>query len=149
MFAGQVIVHADATFTWNVHWAVLPDVSVAVQVTVVVPTGMQVPDGGVHTTVTPGQLSLAVAVKFTTWHAWLAGTQTALFVTAVMFAGQVIWGGCVSLTVTLNEQLAPASLVQFTGVVPTGKNEPDKGLQVTVPQSPLDVGAEYVTTAPH
>jgi len=103
----------------NWHVAVFIDASVAVQVTVVVPTGMQVPDGGVHTTVTPGQLSLAVAVKFTTWHAWLAGTQTALFVTAVMFAGQVTWGGCVSLTVTLNEQLAPASLVQFTGVVPT------------------------------
>src|SRR6185436_13662217 len=37
--------------------AVLPDVSVAVQVTVVVPTGKIDPLGGLHTEVTPGQLS--------------------------------------------------------------------------------------------
>jgi len=43
--------------------AVLPDESVAVQVTVVVPTGKHVPDGGVHALVVPGQLSLAVAAK--------------------------------------------------------------------------------------
>ena len=39
---------------------VLLDASVAVQVTVVVPTGKHDPDGGLQTTVTPGQLSLAV-----------------------------------------------------------------------------------------
>ena len=37
--------------------AVLPDVSVAVHVTVVVPTGKIEPLGGLHTEVTPGQLS--------------------------------------------------------------------------------------------
>jgi hypothetical protein len=62
MFAGQVIVHADATFTWNVHWAVLPDVSVAVQVTVVEPTGKQKPEAGVQFAVAPGQLSVGVGV---------------------------------------------------------------------------------------
>jgi len=41
MFAGQLIVHAVATLTWNVHWAVLADVSVAVHVTVVEPIGKQ------------------------------------------------------------------------------------------------------------
>ena len=48
------------TETVNVHDAVLPDVSVAVQVTVVVPTGNIEPDAGVQLAVTPGQLSLAV-----------------------------------------------------------------------------------------
>ncbi len=38
--------------------AVLAELSVAVQVTVVVPNGKQLPDAGVQTTVTPGQLSL-------------------------------------------------------------------------------------------
>jgi hypothetical protein len=66
----------------------------------------------------------------------------------VTFAGQVIDGGCVSFTVTVNVQLGPAVVVQATVVVPTGKNDPDAGLQVTAPQSPL-VGAEKVTTAPH
>ena len=53
-----------------------------------------------------------------------------------------------SLTVTLNEQLEPAWLVHVTVVVPTGKNEPEAGLQVTVPQEPVAMGAK-VTTAPH
>jgi len=48
--------------------AVLPDASVAVQVTVVVPTGKHVPAGGLHTTVTPGQLSEATGGgKLTIW----------------------------------------------------------------------------------
>jgi hypothetical protein len=46
-------------------------------------------------------------------------------------------GGCVSLTVTVNEQLAglpEASLTeQFTVVVPLGKDAPDDGVQVTAP----------------
>src|SRR5687768_11390575 len=46
--------------TVNVQLAVLPDASVAVPVTVVVPTGKTLPDAGVNTTVTPGQLSVAV-----------------------------------------------------------------------------------------
>jgi hypothetical protein len=43
----------------KLHVAVLPDVSVAVQVTVVTPTLKQPPDGGTQATVTPGQLSVA------------------------------------------------------------------------------------------
>ena len=46
--------------TVNVQEAVLPDASVAVAVTVVMPTGNTLPDGGTDTTVTPGQLSVAV-----------------------------------------------------------------------------------------
>ena len=48
--------------TVNVQVAVLPLISVAVQVTVVEPTGKQVPEGGVQTTVVPGQLSDATGV---------------------------------------------------------------------------------------
>jgi len=49
--------------TVKLHVAVLPDVSVAVQVTVADPTGKQLPDGGTQATVTPpGQLSLPVGV---------------------------------------------------------------------------------------
>ena len=56
-------------------------------------------------------------------------------------AGQVITGACVSFTVTVNEQLPPPALdVQVTVVVPLGKNDPDAGLQVTVPQLPTAVG---------
>ena len=48
------------TVTVKLQVAVLPDVSVAVQVTVVVPTGKIEPLGGLHPEVTPGQLSAAV-----------------------------------------------------------------------------------------
>jgi len=43
----------------KLHVAVFPEVSVAVQVTVVVPSGTLEPDAGLHATVTPGQLSAA------------------------------------------------------------------------------------------
>ena len=56
---GQVIVHG-ATVTVKVHVALLPDVSLAVQVTVVVPIAKSEPDGGAQAEVTPGQLSAAV-----------------------------------------------------------------------------------------
>nr|WP_252285716.1 hypothetical protein [Priestia megaterium] len=42
------------------HVEVFPAASVAVQVTVVVPTGKKEPEAGVHIAVTPGQLSEAV-----------------------------------------------------------------------------------------
>jgi hypothetical protein len=60
MLDGQVIVHASATVTVKLHDAMLPLVSVAVQLTVVVPTGKVEPEAGLHTTVVPGQLSLVV-----------------------------------------------------------------------------------------
>ena len=47
------------TATVKLQFAVLPEASVAVQVTVVTPTGKQEPAGGLQTTVTPGQLSVA------------------------------------------------------------------------------------------
>ncbi|MED3574136.1 hypothetical protein P4452_17940 [Cytobacillus praedii] len=42
------------------HSAVLPALSVAVQMTGVSPTLKKVPDSGEHETITPGQLSLAI-----------------------------------------------------------------------------------------
>src|SRR5207237_3765853 len=77
-------------------------------------------------------------------------------VTLITLDGQVICGGCVSLTVMVNEQLAglpAASLtLQVTVVVPFGKVEPAIGAQETVPtfeQLSLAVGVEYITDAEH
>jgi hypothetical protein len=58
-FAGQVIMQVP-TVTVKVQLAVLPDSSVAMQVTVVVPTGKVEPEGGVQAADTLGQLSEAV-----------------------------------------------------------------------------------------
>jgi len=123
---------------------VLPEASVAVQVTVVVPTGKGWP--GVttwlfwflQTMVTPGQLSDAVTVKLT-GELVAIGHEAAAAV--VMSAGQVITGGVLSVTVTVNVQLGPAVLVQVTVVVPAGKQLPEAGPHVTVPQLPVVAGA--------
>lgn len=50
-------------------------------------------------------------------------------------------------TVTKKSQLAPSALLMVTGVVPSGKNDPDAGLEVIVPQVP-DVVALKLTFAP-
>jgi hypothetical protein len=116
-------------WTANVQVAVLPATSVAVQVTEVVPTGRQEPDGGTQATVTPGQLSLPVGVaNVTTLHGPLAIAKT--------LVGHVIVGGCVSFTVTVNVHEPPVAEHE-TVVVPTGKNDPEAGEQVTVPQPSL------------
>jgi hypothetical protein len=58
-------------------------------------------------------------------------------------------GAWVSFTVTVNVQLGPMVVEQVTVVVPFGKVAPDAGLQLTVPQLPVVVGAGKFTTAPH
>jgi hypothetical protein len=126
-------------FTLNVQVAILPEASVAVQVTVVVPTGKVEPDGGLQTAVTPGQLSVAVTMKLTGPLVVAIGQETTA--TAFMLPGQVITGGVLSVTVTVNEHIGPAVVVQVTVVVPTGKQPPEAGLQLTVPQVPVVVGA--------
>ena len=130
--------HASNVVTMKLQVAVFDEPSVAVHVTVVAPNGKHEPDGGTHATVTPGQLSEAVVVKLTT--AQVDPMHTFCGVTAVTSAGHVIDGGCVSLTVTVKEQFVLVS-VQVTVVVPLGKNDPDAGLHVTVPQAPTVVGA--------
>ena len=62
-----------------------------------------------------------------------------------MLDGQLIVGGCVSLTVIVKLQLVVETLVGFsdvhvTVVVPTGKNEPGTGKQVGVAHDSLGVG---------
>jgi len=66
-----------------------------------------------------------------------------------MFAGHATDGGCVSLTVTVNEQLDPTAVEQLTVVVPLAKNVPDAGLQFTAPHTISAAGNGKVTTAPH
>src|SRR5712692_2081974 len=123
--------------TVKLQVAVFPATSVAVQVTVVVPTGKTEPELGLQATVTPGQLSDAVTVKFIGPVLVAMGQEAASVV--VIFEGQVTVGGCVSTTVTVNEHIsgpAPPFDLHVTVVVPTGKNEPEAGEQLTVPQAP-------------
>src|SRR5436190_1753625 len=95
---GQVMVGGclSSTVTVNVQELLLPELSVAVLVTVVVPTGNEEPLAGLLTTVTePAQLSDVGMAKVTL----LAQEPAAAL--AVMFPGQVIEGGCLSSTVTV------------------------------------------------
>ena len=126
---------AGTTVTWNEQVATLPLASVAVHVTFVFPNGKSEPEAGTQVVVTPGQLSDAVG------GAKLTIAPEAEFCTAVISAGQLIVGGVLSVTVTVNMQLAPPGSEQVTVVVPTGKQLPEAGLQVTVPQPPLVTGA--------
>ena len=153
MFAGQLIVGFTASFTVTVNEqaAVRPAPSVTVQLTDVVPLGKATPEAGVQTTAPcpSGQLSVAVGSNVTT------AVQAPASVLPVIFAGQVIDGGWLSFTVTVNEQEAvrPAASVnvQLTVVVPFGKAVPGVGAQVGVPtpgQLSLAAGAK-VTTAEH
>ena len=72
MDAGQVTFGASlsCTVTVNEQEPVLPDASVALQVTVVAPFGNVDPDAGVQVGVTKSQLSVAVAEKVITAEHW-------------------------------------------------------------------------------
>ena len=137
MSGGQLIFGGSQslTMTVNEHELVLPEVSVATLVTVLVPFGKIVPEGGVETRDCRAQLSVAVTVKKTSAEHWPGSLHT------VKSGEQLIFGGSASLTTTLNVQLDPVVLVLVILVVPTGKNEPDGGELVTRPHPPLLVGA--------
>ena len=64
MSVGQTMVGGwvSLTVTVKLHGVVLPLVSLAVQLTVVVPVGKVAPEGGVQLMVAPGQLSEADAL---------------------------------------------------------------------------------------
>ena len=132
----------SSTVTVKLQPAVLPEVSVAVQFTVVGPSAKTEPEGGVQATVAPGQLSDTAGAKAT--------LVLQVMVTLVtMFAGQTMLGGWLSLTVTVKVHVAilPEASValQVTVVVPFAKAEPEAGVQATtgVPgQSSVAVGAE-------
>jgi hypothetical protein len=92
----------STTVTVCVAVAVLPAQSVAVHVTVVLPTGKVFPEG-VRDTVTPAQLSEAEAVPgFTTVSQDVAPGP----VLALTLAGAVIVGGVLSVTVIVCTALA-------------------------------------------
>jgi hypothetical protein len=138
------------------------EASVAVQVTVVVPLLNAVPDAGTHTTAHPctpcgflpgfvllvplqgGQLSVTTGSANVT-----TAVQTFGSVFWVMGFGQVTTGGCMSLIVTVNVQLAmllDASLtVQLTVVTPFWKVVPDAGVHTGVPTpGQLSVAVAFV-----
>lgn len=128
---------------------VFPAASVAVQITLVVPAGKNVPDDGVQETVTPGVLLLTVGGGKLTIAPFLPGSLNTW-----ISAGQMMVGGAPSMTVTLNEQVlvfpAASVAVQVTVVVPTGKNEPDAGVQEDVRPGQLSVtvGSGKLTFVP-
>lgn len=138
------------TVTLNVQEAVLPDVSTAVQVTCVVPSGKKEPDEGTQLTEAMAQLSKAIGVGKVT----VAPFSPALLGTE-MSAGQIIMGGSASSMVTLKVQAALLPLGskarQVTVVVPTGKKLPGAGLQMvfTVPGQLFVAMAAKLKTAPH
>ena len=133
-FAGQVIVHAGCTVIVKVHEPVFAAASVAVHVTVVVPTAKLDPDAGTQTTVAPGQLSEAVGTVYVT----VAEPEPGDDSVTVMFDGQVTVGACVSWIVTVKVHVVfglfgdASEAVHVTVVVPTGKVEPDAGAHETV-----------------
>jgi hypothetical protein len=107
------------TVTLKVQLFVFPAASVAVAVTVVVPTGNTDPDAGLLTIVGTPQLSAPETVKFTTAEQVPTGALT------VMSGGHEMVGSSSSVTVTVKLQLGPAELVQVTVVSPTPKNDPE------------------------
>ena len=138
---------SSTTVTWKLQVALLPEVSVAVQLTVVVPIGKIEPDGGTQLVMTPGVLSVAVTMKVTT------AEQSPVSLVLRMSGGQIILGVSASLMVTLKVTLVllleVSVAVQVTVVTPIGKVEPDPGEQATVTPGQLScaTGNEKVTTA--
>jgi len=116
------------TVTLNEQFVLLPQLSVAMQVTRVVPSGKVLPLGGLQLTVVGPQPPVAELEKKT-------GTPALpqLVELTTMFEEQVSTIGGQGLTVTVNEQLVvlpqPSEPVQVTVVVPTGKVVPLGGLQ--------------------
>jgi hypothetical protein len=99
----------------------------------------------VATRLVVGQLPVLCSSRFTVTRspgsiALLAGGQ--LSVTRVAGPAAIVVAAGVSwFTVTVKLQLGPAVVMQVTVVVPAGKNEPEAGEQVTVPQLPVVLGA--------
>src|SRR5262249_45917786 len=77
------------TLMLKLHDAVAPPESVATQLTVVMPSGSAEPEGGLQTTVAPGQLSVTIGSGNVTTAVVLPGVAA----TASRSAGQSITGG--------------------------------------------------------
>jgi hypothetical protein len=121
---------SGATVTVKLQLDWFDDASVAVHVTVVVPTANGALDDGVLVTViAPGQLSLTVYVKFTLAAHAPGGAK------AEIGAGHEMAGGVVSATVTVVVHvavlLAASRAVTVIVVVPTPTSVPAAGLCVS------------------
>src|SRR6266436_4843686 len=148
--AGQVIEGGwlSVTITSCEQVVVLPCESVAVQITVLVPTGNIA--GVLLVTVTAPQLSETVGVLSVT----LVAPHSPGEATTVTRAGQVIEGGWLSVTITSCGQVAvlpcESVAVQITVLVPTGNIAGALLVTVTAPQLSETVGVLSVTlVAPH
>jgi hypothetical protein len=137
------------TVTVNVLAAlVLPESSVAVQLTVVTAIGNMLPDGGAQDTLGVGSTRSEADAEYVTV------APPGPVASVVMGPGTLTVGGVVSWTVTVNEALAefPESsvAVQVTVVGPIGNRLPEGGAQTTVglASTRSDADAENVTTAP-
>jgi hypothetical protein len=135
---GQVIVGAcvSLTVTEKEHVEVLSAASVAVQVTMDVPSGNAEPEGGVQVGAGLEQLSTTRGAEYVTTTEFCPGGAE-----VEILPEHVIRGAVVSFTVTLNEQLGPSSAVHVTGVTPTAKKEFEGGTHATPPHGPTVVGA--------
>ena len=137
MLLGQLMAQPALTVTVKEHPPELPDVSLAVQFTVVTPIGKLEPEAGVQVTgLEPSQASVAVAENVAVAEPEPTGLSVKL-----IGPGQTTVGPWLSLTVTVKLQAGPAVVVQLTVVVPFGKKEPAAGVQATVPQFAPIVGA--------
>jgi hypothetical protein len=118
--AGHAIVGFSVSFTVTVceHVAVFPDPSVTVHVTVVAPNGKIA--GALFVTDATEQLSDVVGAP----RATPLAVHNPASAETVTFAGQLIVGNCVSLTVTVCVQVAvnpaPSVTVHVTVVIPSG-----------------------------
>ena len=116
--------------TSNEPVELLPVASVAVQATVVVPSGKVEPDAGEQTTDgLRSTASVAVASYVTT-------APPGPVASAEIVPGSASAGAVVSATTTSNEPAdtlpESSTAVQSTLVVPSGKVEPESGAQATV-----------------
>jgi len=99
-----------------------------------------------HAELSAVQLSFMVGVLYLTTARPIPGELSLTEISE----GHFIVGGCASLTVTTKLQGAPVLPKQMTLLVPTGKTEPDPGLQVNAPQlSPEAPAIGKVTRLPH
>jgi hypothetical protein len=152
--AGQVIEGASLSFTVTVNEqvAVLPEPSVATNAFAVTPVGKLLPldKPVVWLSVDPVQLSLKLTEYVTIAAHWPGSVLT------LTFAGQVIEGASLSLTVTVNEQVAvlpdPSVTTNVFAVTPLGKLLPLASPAVWLSVAPAQLSlkfTEYVTIAAH
>ena len=150
MAAGGVTDGASVstTITLNDAARVLPCASLAVQLTVVAPSGNVDPLAGVQVATTlPSTASTADAV-------YVNAAPVGPVASTVAFAGRVMTGAVVSLTVTVNVLVLTFAwlsvAVHATVVAPNGNVDPETGVHptATLPSIASTAEAVYVNTAP-